>query len=261
MEVGLRLAAFTVILSAMATLEYFIPRRQSSQPKSKRWQTNLGLFLLNIFVLRLIFPLAGSGIAILAASENIGLLNILNPPGWISIVLTLIVLDLVIYIQHVTFHKIPWLWRVHRAHHMDLDIDVTTGLRFHPLEILFSMMLKTAVILLLGAPVYGVMLFEIMLNAGSLFSHSNFKLPGFLDRILRSLIVTPDMHRIHHSVHRKETDSNYGTIFSLWDRLFGNYREQPVDGHLDMIIGLEKPREPENCTPLAVLLKSPFISF
>jgi sterol desaturase/sphingolipid hydroxylase (fatty acid hydroxylase superfamily) len=190
-------------------------------------------------MLRLMLPIAGMGAALLAQEEGWGLFNVLSfVPRWTAVLASILVLDLAIYGQHVVFHKVPFLWRLHRVHHTDIDLDATSGVRFHPLEIALSLALKLAVIAALGAPVVAVVAFEVLLNAAALFNHANVRLSLGLDRVLRRVIVTPDMHRVHHSVHRDETDSNFGFNLSLWDRLFGTYRDQPRDGHLGMTIGL-----------------------
>jgi sterol desaturase/sphingolipid hydroxylase (fatty acid hydroxylase superfamily) len=193
---------------------------------------------LDTLLVRLIFPTAAVGVALAAEANGLGLLNQFALPAWLAVTVAIVALDLIIYAQHVLFHAAPWLWRLHRVHHSDVAVDVTTGVRFHPGEILLSMLVKLAAVILLGAPALGVMLFEIILNATAMFSHSNIRLPGWLDRIARVLLVTPDMHRVHHSIAPRETDSNFGFNLALWDRLFGTYRARPAAGHEAMTLGL-----------------------
>jgi sterol desaturase/sphingolipid hydroxylase (fatty acid hydroxylase superfamily) len=236
-EPALRLGVFLAVLAGMALWEFAAPMRRQEMPRLIRWSNNLALVAIDTLLLRLIFPLTAVGFASLLQQNGWGLLNWLALPGWLSLLIALLLLDLAIYGQHVMFHKVPLLWRLHRMHHADTEIDVTTGLRFHPIEILLSMFIKFAVIAAIGAPPIAVLLFEIILNAASLFNHSNVHLPQKLDAALRLLIVTPDMHRVHHSVERVETDSNYGFNVPWWDRLFGTYTPQPNAGHLGMTIG------------------------
>lgn len=244
-EMALRLAAFAGVLAAMLVWERRRPRRQAfAGGRAQRWGANLGLVAIDAALLRLIFPLAAVGAAALAETRGWGLLNAFALPGWLTLAIALVVLDLAIYAQHVAFHKVPLLWRLHRVHHSDVDLDATTGLRFHPVEIVLSMAFKVALVTAVGAPVLAVILFEVGLNALAMFNHANVRLPPGADRLLRRLIVTPDMHRVHHSVHRDETDSNYGFNLSLWDRLFRTYRAQPRDGHETMTIGLDAFRDP-----------------
>ncbi|MDX1698011.1 MAG: sterol desaturase family protein, partial [Thiohalobacterales bacterium] len=207
---------------------------------------------------RLLFPAAAVGVALYAQSRGWGLLNLLDMPAWLAIVIAVVLLDLAIYVQHFTFHAVPLLWRLHRVHHADLDFDVTTGARFHPIEIILSMLIKFGVIILLGAPVLAVVIFEVLLNATSMFNHGNVRIPRALDRLIRLFIVTPDMHRVHHSHRDYETNSNFGFNLSCWDRLFGTYRDQPVDGHTGMVIGIDTWRDPAHCVRLPGLLLLPF---
>jgi sterol desaturase/sphingolipid hydroxylase (fatty acid hydroxylase superfamily) len=244
-EVLLRLLFFLGIFVSMAVWEAFSPRRPLSQSKLIRWANNLGLTLLNTLLLRLIFPAAAVGVALYSAERGWGLCNTLPVPGWLGGLLSLLVLDLLIYTQHLLFHKIPPLWRLHRMHHTDLDLDVTSGFRFHPLEILLSMAIKMGIIVTIGAPAWSVILFEVLLNGTSLFNHANIALNPKADRVLRLMVVTPDMHRVHHSVIIRETDSNFGFNFPWWDRLFGTYRAQPAAGHAAMTIGLANYRDPK----------------
>lgn len=254
----IRLSCFLGVLLAMMGWEWRWPRRTLSLSRARRWPANLAIILIDSGVLRWLFPVLAVGMAELAENRSWGLFHGLNAPFWLALVATLLLLDLTIYAQHVAFHKIPLLWRLHRMHHTDLDFDVTTALRFHPLEIALSMLLKLAVVVLLGAPPVAVMLFEVILNATALFNHGNVRLSRELDRALRWVLVTPDMHRVHHSIHREETDSNFGFNLPWWDRLFGTYRDQPRDGHAGMTIGLEHFRD-WRATRLDGLLLQPFL--
>ena len=244
-EVPLRLLFFLGIFICMAAWEILAPRRSLSQSKQVRWANNLGLTLLNTLLLRLVFPVAAVGVALHASERGWGLFNTLPVPDWLGGLFSLLVLDLLIYSQHLFFHKVPLLWRLHRMHHTDLDLDVTSGFRFHPLEILLSMAIKMGIVAALGAPAWSVILFEVLLNGTSLFNHANIALHPEADRILRLAVVTPDMHRVHHSVIIRETDSNFGFNFPWWDRLFNTYRAQPAAGHTAMTIGLANYREPK----------------
>ena len=237
-EMTLRLGFFCGVFMVMALWEVVAPCRRLLVSKSTRWANNLILVATNTLLLRLIFPTAAVGVATFAMSEGWGLLNHYPLPLMLAIILSVVVLDLAIYLQHVMVHAIPLLWRLHRVHHADLDFDVTTGARFHPLEIILSMLIKFAVILLLGPPLVAVVLFEILLNATAMFNHSNVQLPKRLDRIVRWFVVTPDMHRVHHSVEDDETNSNFGFSLPWWDRLLGTYRDQPRAGQQNMTIGI-----------------------
>lgn len=239
-EGTIRLAAFLAIFLAMAAAEIAAPRRPPHRLKGRRWLTNLAIVAVDSLVLRVVFPMAAVGAAVWAESRGYGLLRAVAAPGWLAGLAAFVVLDFAVWLEHVASHKIPLLWRIHRVHHSDVDFDLTTALRFHPLEILISMLWKAGLVVALGAPVLSVLLFEIVLNGAAMFNHANLRLPPALDRRLRLVIVTPDMHRIHHSVRPYETDSNYGFNFSLWDRLFAVYREEPEDGHLGMRIGLSE---------------------
>lgn len=243
-EATIRLLAFGISLLLLAAAEALWPRR--SLLRGGRWFNNLALAVINTLLLRFAFPVLAVGWALTVETQGWGLLQMLPIPGAIQVALAVVLLDMAIYWQHRVFHMLPWLWRMHRMHHSDLDFDVTTGLRFHPGEILVSMLIKLVVITLLGAPALGVLIFEIVLSSASLFEHSNLRLPQRLDRALRTVIVTPDMHRVHHSVFTGELNRNFGFSFSLWDRLFASYRAQPRDGHLGMRIGLTRFREPLN---------------
>jgi sterol desaturase/sphingolipid hydroxylase (fatty acid hydroxylase superfamily) len=240
----IRFAAFAGVLAAMALWELAAPRRRLSVGRVRRWPNNLGVAALNTLLLRVIFPTAAVGVAIIAETRHWGLLQNVQAPDWLKIAAAALILDLAIYLQHVLFHAAPALWRLHRMHHADLDFDATTGVRFHPLEALISMLIKLAVVVAIGAPALGVLIFEVLLNATSMFNHGNVRMPAWLDRILRWLVVTPDMHRVHHSVVPRETNSNFGFNLSCWDRVFGTYRAQPEAGHDGMTIGLEQFRDP-----------------
>ena len=230
----IRLGGFAGVLALMVLWELLAPRRPQAIGRRTRWPSNLGVVLVDTLVLRLLFPTAGIGLALLGESRGWGLLHSLPLPSWIKIIAAIVLLDLVIYLQHVLFHAVPVLWRLHRMHHADLEFDATTGVRFHPVEIVLSMVLKLGAVAALGAPAAGVLLFEVLLNATSLFNHGNVRLPERLDRILRWIVVTPEMHRVHHSVVSRETNSNFGFNLPWWDRLFGTYRAQPAAGHEGM---------------------------
>jgi sterol desaturase/sphingolipid hydroxylase (fatty acid hydroxylase superfamily) len=240
----IRLIAFTGIFAVMAVWEILVPRREQSIGRGTRWPSNVGVVILDTAMVRLVFPTTAVGLALVAEVHGWGLFHAINLPAWASILLAVIALDLAIYLQHVLFHAIPALWRVHRMHHADLEFDVTTGARFHPIEILLSMGIKLGVVAALGAPAVAVLIFEVLLNATTMFNHSNVRMPVWLDRVLRRVIVTPDMHRVHHSIVARETNSNFGFNFPWWDRLFGTYRDQPAAGHTAMTIGIEQFREP-----------------
>lgn len=244
-EVVIRLSFFLGIFLSMALWEAFAPRRSLTQSKSTRWLNNLGLTLFNAILVRLVFPAAAVGVALHGAENEWGWLHSYPAPAWTGGILSIVVLDLAIYTQHRLFHKVPLFWRLHRMHHTDLDIDVTTGARFHPLEILLSMAIKMGVIVTIGAPAWSVIVFEVLLNGTSMFNHSNISLNFKTDRVLRFFVVTPDMHRVHHSVIIRETDSNFGFNFPWWDRLFGTYRAEPTAGHAAMTIGLANYRDPK----------------
>jgi len=258
-ELAIRLACFVGIFALMALWETLAPRRALSLPRFLRWRSNLGLVLLNTALLRLLFPAAAVGMAVFAAAEGWGLLNHYPiAPLW-AIVLSVVALDLVVYLQHVMFHAVPVLWRLHRVHHADLDYDLTTGARFHPIEILLSLLIKFAAILLLGPPVVAVVIFEVVLNGMAMFNHGNVRLPLGLDRLLRWLIVTPDMHRVHHSVEDNEANSNFGFNLSVWDRLMGTYIAQPRKGHDGMTIGIHRYRDANQVDRLPGMLALPFV--
>jgi sterol desaturase/sphingolipid hydroxylase (fatty acid hydroxylase superfamily) len=237
-ELLIRAGAALGIFLAMALWEVLKPRRALSVGRVPRWPGNLGILVLDAVLVRLLIPVAAVGMSVIAAQNGWGLLNITPWPASLEALIGFLALDLAIYAQHIAFHKVPVLWRLHRMHHADLDIDVTTGLRFHPIEIVLSMLIKMAVVVLVGVPALAVVAFEVVLNATSMFNHSNAAMPLWLDRIVRLLVVTPDMHRVHHSVLRHETDSNFGFNLPWWDRLFGTYRAAPEAGHERMTIGL-----------------------
>lgn len=241
-EATVRFSAFVGIFLVLVVLEFLIPKRKLKHSKPRRWLTNLAIVGVDSVVIRLmgafVVPLAAVSAGLWAESQGWGLFNLVDWPGWLEILLAVIVLDLAIFGQHVASHKWSPLWRLHKVHHTDVDIDVTTGIRFHPIEIALSMLWKIVVVIALGAAPVAIVLFEVILNGGSLFTHSNLALPRWLDRGLRLLFVTPDMHRIHHSIHRREHDSNFGFNLSVWDRLFSTYTLDPEDGHTAMTIGL-----------------------
>lgn len=241
-EPTLRLAAFMGMLAVMALWELAAPQRRHDLPRLLRWSNNLALVVIDSLVLRLGFPVLATGMAVLAEDHGWGLFNLLTLPGWASFILGFLLLDLAIYAQHATFHAVPWLWRLHRMHHADQDFDLTTGLRFHPGEIVVSMALKLALVLVLGVPAVVVLLFEVVLNATAIFNHANIRLPPAVDRALRLIMVTPDMHRVHHSVNPLETHSNFGFNLPWWDWSFRTYRAQPALGQTGMIIGLPQFR-------------------
>lgn len=230
-EPTIRLAAFLGMLTVMALWEVAAPRRRREVPRVIRWTNNLALVALDTIILRLSFPIIAVGLAVMAEERGWGFFNNFDLPVWVAITASMLLLDLAIYLQHVMFHAVPGLWRLHRMHHADLDFDATTGLRFHPVEILISMGIKLAVVAALGPPAVAVLLFEVVLNATAMFNHADIKLPRPVDRILRLFVVTPDMHRVHHSVDPRETNSNYGFNLPWWDHLLGTYVAQPAKGN------------------------------
>jgi len=258
-EVELRLFFFFAVLCIVALWEALSPKRDRHTGRHIRWTRNLALVFLNSFIVRLIVPFTAVGVALYAAQNQLGLLNYLSLPFAAHVMISVLLLDLLIYGQHVVFHYVPVLWRLHKVHHIDQEIDVTTGLRFHPLEILLSTLIKAASILLLGVPVMAVVIFEILLNGTAMFNHGNINLPGMMDKILRLFVVTPDMHRVHHSVIPDETNSNFGFNLPWWDRVFGTYQAQPAQGHIEMDIGLPDYRD-DNETGLWALLVIPFFN-
>ena len=242
-EIAVRLGAFVAVLVTMALWEVLTPRRPSSYSRIRRWPNNLGIVALNTALVRILLPGAAVGLALIGEQRGWGLLNQVPVPRWAAVLVSVILLDLAIYLQHVMFHAVPALWRVHRMHHTDLHFDVTTGVRFHPIEIVLSMLFKLGLVAALGAPAMGVLLFEVLLNATAMFNHGNVRMPLGLDRLLRWLVVTPDMHRVHHSILVQETNSNFGFNLPWWDWLLGTYRDQPAVGHNAMTIGIEQFRD------------------
>lgn len=256
-EAMLRLAIFAAIFVLMAVGEMLVPRRPQRLGRVQRWPSNLAIAVIDAVLVRTILPMSAVALAVLAEVKGWGLLNAYAVPKLYAIPIAMILLDFVIYLQHVLFHAVPALWRLHRMHHADLEFDVTTGARFHPIEIVLSMMIKLAVVAALGAPPIAVLLFEVLLNATAMFNHSNMRLPSGFDRILRWFVVTPDMHRVHHSDVVQETNSNFGFNLPWWDRLLGTYRDQPAAGHQAMVIGVNEIREPSE-QRLDRMLTQPF---
>jgi sterol desaturase/sphingolipid hydroxylase (fatty acid hydroxylase superfamily) len=257
-EPQIRLGVFIGLFCILAVMEFLAPRRELEHVKAKRWFTNWTIVIIDSFVLRLVFTGAAAGVALWAETNGYGLFNLIEVPFALAVVTSFIVLDFAIWFSHLASHKVPVLWKVHRMHHSDVDIDVSTAIRFHPIEIILSMIWKMIIVVALGAPAVSVLIFEIVLNGAAMFNHSNLKLPLGLDRILRLFIVTPDMHRVHHSIVHNETDSNYGFNLAVWDRLFGTYIDQPEAGHDRMKIGLAEWQD-ERPTNLLWSLKVPFI--
>ncbi|MCP4184667.1 MAG: sterol desaturase family protein [Hyphomicrobiales bacterium] len=242
----IRPVIFVGLLFGFGIIEFLLPRRTLKPIKTKRWITNLLIIFIDSMLVKLLFKSAAIGVAVWAEVNGYGLFNVIEAPYWLAFGLSFAVLDFSIWLTHVVSHKIPILWKIHRMHHSDVDIDASTGIRFHPFEIVLSMCWKFLVVLALGAPVLSVLIFEVVLNGGALFNHSNIKIPLKIDRILRWIIVTPDMHRVHHSVISREYNSNYGFNLSIWDKIFSTYVDQPEKGHREMTIGLpdwqdEKP--------------------
>jgi len=257
-ELLIRLGSFFGILVIMFLWELIAPRRPLTTLKITRWFSNLGLVLIDSIAVRLVFPTALAGVALLAQQRGWGVFNLFELFSLLKIIFSVLILDLAIYLQHVMFHSAPLFWRLHMVHHSDMDIDVTTGVRFHPIEIILSMGIKMIVVILIGAPPVSVLIFEIILNGTSMFNHGNVRYSQQIDSFLRLLVVTPEMHRVHHSTVRWETNSNLGFNFPWWDRLFGTYRDQPTKGHLEMTIGLDQYKEPQKLT-LPWLIVLPFI--
>jgi len=254
----IRVGFFAGVFALVALWELASPRRVLQLPRAQRWASNLGIVLLNTVIVRLLFPTAAVGMAALGVEKGWGLLNHFAVPFWLAVPLAVVAMDFVIWLQHVMVHAVPALWRLHRVHHADLDYDLTTGARFHPLEIVLSMGIKFATIALLGAPVLAVVVFEVLLSACALFNHGNIRLPDGVDRVLRWFLVTPDMHRVHHSVEDDESNSNFGFNLTWWDRLFGTYREQPRGGQLGMVIGIHGHADPHEVARLPGMLMLPF---
>jgi sterol desaturase/sphingolipid hydroxylase (fatty acid hydroxylase superfamily) len=243
-ETLLRLAAFFAVFAAVALWELARPRREPALPPARRWPHNLGLLLVDVAVLRVAAPGAAVAVALAGEGRGWGLLNAVPLPAWASLLIGVALLDLAIYFQHVMFHAVPTLWRLHRVHHSDVDFDLTTGVRFHPVEILISTTIKCAAVAAIGASPLAVLVFEVLLNATSVFNHANASLPRRLEKYARWVLVTPDMHRVHHSVEYDESSSNFGFSLPLWDRLFGTYRAQPRGEHASMTIGVDAFRAP-----------------
>lgn len=261
-EKEIRMGFFFGMLALIGLWEVIAPRRALTISKTVRWINNLGLVFVNSFIVRVVYPVAAIGVAATAQENHWGLfntigVNTIDIPIWLAAILAIIIMDLVIYIQHVMVHSIPLLWRLHRVHHADPDYDVTTGSRFHPIEIILSMGIKFCTIVLLGPPVFAVILFEIILNATAMFNHGNIRLNSKVDKVLRLFLVTPDMHRVHHSIEDDETNSNFGFSLPWWDRIFGTYRDQPRAGHTDMVIGIHKFREAKDVSWISGMLTLP----
>jgi sterol desaturase/sphingolipid hydroxylase (fatty acid hydroxylase superfamily) len=253
----IRLCAFGGIFLLMALWEGLAPRRRQDVGRWRRWPGNLGVVVIDTLILRLVVPAAAVGVALVAERHGWGLFNATTLPPLLTVIASVLLLDLAIYLQHVLFHAVPALWRLHRMHHADLEIDVTTGVRFHPIEILLSMAIKLGVVAAVGAPALAVLIFEVLLNATSMFNHGNVWMPRKLDAVLRWFVVTPDMHRVHHSVIARETNSNFGFNLPWWDRLLGTYRPAPAAGHAGMTIGIEQFRDPRELR-LDRMLLQPF---
>jgi len=258
-EKEVRMSFFFGMLLLIGLWEVYAPKRALTVSKTVRWLNNLGLVFFNTFMLRFVLPTAAVGVASFATQQGWGLFNYYEVSFWLAVILSVIIMDFVIYIQHVMVHSIPVLWRLHRVHHADLDYDVTTGSRFHTLEIFLSMFIKFATILLLGPSVVAVIIFEVILNATAMFNHGNIGLPKKIDKYLRFFLVTPDMHRVHHSTEDDEANSNFGFSLTWWDRLFGTYRDQPRAGHTNMTIGIHKYRDPKQVAWLPGMLALPFV--
>ena len=258
-EAMVRLGFFTFVFVSMLAWELLAPRRNLSVSKPLRWLNNLGLFALNSVVLRLLFPAAAVGIALAVAEMGWGLFNLLALPFWLEVIAAVLLLDLAIYLQHILMHRVSLLWRLHRVHHADLDIDLTTGSRFHTIEIIVSMLIKGMVILLLGPALIAVLVFEVLLNGMAIFNHANVSLPPAVERVVRYLLVTPDMHRVHHSIVKREINSNYGFNLSIWDRMFSTYIDQPEMGHDNMTIGIAEFRDAKQVDQLPGMLALPFV--
>lgn len=254
---AIRLGIFLLVFSVMALWEMAAPKRAGSGLRQRRWTTNLLMVVIDGVTLRILVPITAVWTADFAQTHGIGLFNLVRLPAPVTGILAFVVLDFAIWLQHVLSHKIPFFWRLHAVHHADIDVDLTTGIRFHPLEIVISMIWKICVVLALGAPAYIVFVFEVVLNGSAMFNHANVRLPKGLDAVLRLLVVTPDMHRVHHSVILRETDSNYGFNLSIWDRMFGTYRAEPKAGHRQMTIGLQNYQS-EEPTRLGWSLLLPF---
>jgi sterol desaturase/sphingolipid hydroxylase (fatty acid hydroxylase superfamily) len=241
-ESVIRFGFFLGTFALMALWEVLAPLRMPGTSKAVRWPNHVMLAAMNIGLVRVLFPLAAVALAVYAGEHGIGLFNIIPVPYLLAFAGSLLALDLAIYLFHLLFHAVPALWRVHRVHHADVDIDVSTGVRFHPIQMMLSVSIKSIVILLLGPPALSVLTFEVLSHAITLFNHGNVRIPAALDRVLRWFVVTPDMHRIHHSIHIAETDSNFGFVLPWWDRMFGTYRAEPAGGQVRMVVGIESFR-------------------
>lgn len=253
-EVLIRVSAFLGVLSLMASWEVLFPRRSLTMSKVRRWVANLSVVVIDAVIIRLLFAAGAVGAALLATEQDLGLLNRVAWPIWLETILAVIALDFTLYLQHVMFHAVPFFWRFHMMHHADLDCDVTTGLRFHPVEVVLSMLIKFAAIAVVGPSPQAVLTFEVLLNATSMFNHSNVRMPATIDRCLRWIVVTPEMHRVHHSILPRETNTNFGFNLPWWDRLLGTYRSQPEGGHEAMTLGLKQFRDPARLTLMGILL-------
>lgn len=242
-ELTLRLACFFSLFIALMLIEKIYPKRKIIITRKIRWTRNIPLVFINSVLVRILIPFTAASTAIFAQSHNIGFFNDFSVPSSISVVISIILLDFLIYFQHVAFHHLPLLWRLHKVHHIDQEIDVTTGVRFHPLEIIISTLIKCLAVLIFGVPFIAVLIFEILLNSTAMFNHSNINLPEKFDKYLRLILVTPDMHRVHHSVIVQETNSNFGFNLPFWDRIFKTYKAQPEEGHYNMQIGLKEYRD------------------
>ena len=257
-EGTIRLVFFAGIFLLVALAELIFPRRPLTTSKAQRWFANIGIVVINTVLLRLLLPATAVGLAVWAQKKGWGIFNAVTAPFWVKVFLSVIILDFIIYLQHLMFHAVPVLWRLHMVHHADLDYDLTTGLRFHPIEIMISMIIKMSAMAVLGPPVAAVVTFEVILNGMAMFNHGNVGLPKPIDNLLRWLIVTPDMHRVHHSIEDDEANSNFGFNLSWWDRLFGTYRDQPRGGHQGMTIGIRKFRETRDASWISGMLIMPF---
>ncbi|MBB4051350.1 sterol desaturase/sphingolipid hydroxylase (fatty acid hydroxylase superfamily) [Devosia subaequoris] len=243
----IRFGSFVLIFGLLAVIELTHPRLERPEMlaalKTRRWLTNVGILVISSVSLRVLFPAAAVGTALWAESQGFGIFNQFDVPLWLAALISIIVLDFAVWLEHLLSHKIPILWRIHRMHHADTGFDLTTALRFHPLEIVLSMVWKAAIVVALGAPAWSVLIFEVVLNGAAMFNHANVNLPARIDRFVRLLVVTPDMHRVHHSTDRREADSNYGFNLAIWDRIFATYTDQPAKGHRHMDIGLADYRD------------------
>ncbi len=253
----IRFSCFIGVLLLCTLWENKLPRKALTVSRAFRWVNNLSLVALNSATIVILMPMVAFQAAVIASENQWGLLYLVPVPIWLNVLLSVVLLDFIIYVQHVVFHRVPLLWKIHRMHHADLDIDVTTGARFHPIEILISMLVKIGAVFMLGVSPIAIVMFEIILNASAMFNHSNAKLALRIDAWLRKLIVTPDMHRVHHSVISRETHSNFGFFLSVWDRMFGTYRAQPELGHDHVVIGLSDIRD-EQEQRLDKMLTQPF---